>query len=252
MTHLTLKNVSVVFPVHTELSKSLRHSFIAPHVGALFRKASKPGLALIDALQGISLSLQPGDRLGLIGHNGSGKSTLLKVLAGVYVPTGGEIECVGQRLALFDLGLGISGETSGLDNIYSIAMMQGRSRSEISAKIDDIIAFSGLEEYIGMPVRTYSAGMSLRLYFSISTAWPPEILLLDEVMGAGDAAFFSKAQERMRSMLAGTGIVVMASHSLEAQRQVCNKGLVLHHGRQHYLGPIEDAIAQYESLIRAA
>lgn len=249
MPFLRLDRVSVVFPVHTELTKSLRHSFLAPRVGALFRKGPKSNLRLVDALQNISLDLRSGDRLALIGHNGAGKSTLLKVLAGVYTPTSGTVEHEGQRRALFDLAAGLSGEVSGYENIFAMGLLQGRSRREIRSRIDDIIGFSGLEEYIQLPVRTYSSGMLLRLAFAVSTTWTPEILLIDEVMGAGDAEFFAKAQARLRTMLDGAGIVVFASHSMQGLQQFCNKGLVMQHGQADFFGTIADAIAHYQKIV---
>ena len=252
MPFLDLDKVCVTFPVHTELSKSLRHSFIAPKVGALFRKAPAPGLKLVDALRNISFRLEDGDRLALIGHNGAGKSTMLRVLAGVYAPTEGRITHKGRRQALFDLGSAMSTDINGYENIMNMGMMQGRSRAEIAAKMEDIVVFSGLEEYVNLPVRTYSSGMMLRLAFSVATAWAPEISLIDEVMGAGDAEFFSKAQARLRTMLEGAGIVVFASHSLDALRPFCNKGLVLQHGETHFFGAIDDAFTHYRQLVSEA
>jgi ABC-2 type transport system ATP-binding protein/lipopolysaccharide transport system ATP-binding protein len=245
---LRLDHASVVFPVHTETTRSLRHSFIAPAVGALFRKDGSASLRLIDALQDISLDLGSGDRLALIGHNGAGKSTLLRVMAGDYHPTSGRMESRGRKQALFDLSLS-SGETTGIENIIALGLLQGRKRREILAKLDDIISFSGLEEYVSLPVRTYSVGMSLRLAFAVATSWAPDILLIDEVMGAGDAEFFAKAQTRLHKMLEGAGIVVFASHSMPALQQFCNKGLVLHHGRASFVGAIDEAIRYYHELI---
>jgi homopolymeric O-antigen transport system ATP-binding protein len=249
MPFLRLHDASVVFPVHTERSMSLRHSFIMPKVGALLRKSTQTEVRFIDALQNITFELETSDRLGLIGHNGAGKSTLLRVLAGVYAPTNGSIESQGKKRPLFNLGLALHGESSGIDNIFALGLLQGQSRREIISKLDEIITFSGLEEYVNLPVRTYSSGMALRLAFSVATCWPPEIFLVDEVMDAGDAEFRTKAKERIQIMLAGAGIVVYASHSMADLRQFCNKGLVLNRGRAAFLGAIDGAIDYYQKLI---
>jgi ABC-2 type transport system ATP-binding protein/lipopolysaccharide transport system ATP-binding protein len=248
MTFLRLHTASVVFPVHTDSSKSFRHSFIAPRVGALFGQTERPGIRLVQALSNVSLDLAPGDRLALIGHNGSGKSTLLRVLAGAYVPTSGYMESKGRKQTLIDLGLAVHGDATGIENIIALALLQGRSRREVYAKLDEIITFSGLEEFVYLPLRTYSTGMAVRLIFSVATCWSPEILLIDELLGAGDAEFFEKARIRLHTMLEGAGIVVLASHSMSGVQQFCNKGLVMHHGQVSFFGPVDDAIAHYGAL----
>jgi len=249
---IRVDHASVTFAVYTDRSKSIRHSFIAPKVGALFRKGQHEALSLVDALRDVTFELNPGDRLALIGHNGSGKSTLLRMLAGVYAPTAGSIEWQGSRHTIFDLSLAANAEATGIENILALGLLQGRSRREIVAKLDEIITFSGLEEYVNLPVRTYSTGMALRLAFAVTTCWQPEILLIDEVMGAGDAEFLVKAHQRLNEMMAGAGIVVFASHALTGLRQFCNKGLVLHHGGVSFRGTVDEAVAYYEGLLAPA
>jgi ABC-type polysaccharide/polyol phosphate transport system ATPase subunit len=248
MPYLRLRNASVVFPVHTDQSKSFRHSFIAPRVGALFGQTERPGIKLVQALSDVSLDLAPGDRMALIGHNGSGKSTLLRVLAGAYVPTSGHLESEGRKQTLIDLGMAVHGDATGIENIIALGLLQGRARREIYEKLDEIITFSGLEEFVYLPLRTYSTGMAVRLIFSVATCWSPEILLIDELLGAGDAEFFEKARLRLQNMLEGAGIVVMASHSMSGVQQFCNKGLVMHHGKVSFFGTVDDAIAHYAGL----
>lgn len=249
MALIHLNDVSVLFPVHTDLTRSLRHSVLAPKVGAFFHSVKAQKLVCVEALSGLNLELNPGDRLGLLGHNGSGKSTLLKVLAGVYAPTSGSAVIEGRRLSMFDLGQGIQTDGSGIENIIALGMLHGRSRKEINAAMDSIIEFSELGDYINMPVRTYSAGMLVRLAFAVVTGWPADILLIDEVIGAGDAGFFEKAYGRITDMVNQSSIVVLASHSHDHLRNFCNKGLVMNRGRMHFMGDINQAIDSYHTLM---
>jgi ABC-2 type transport system ATP-binding protein/lipopolysaccharide transport system ATP-binding protein len=249
MTYVLLDSVSITFPVHTEQTRSLRRSLIAPRIGAFFRSTENSKLVCIDALSNVSFRLEAGDRLGLLGHNGSGKSTLLRVIAGVYAPTGGRLTFDGQRLAFFDLGQGVHPESSGRENIMALGLLQGRTRAEILAAIEKIIEFSGLEDYIDLPVRTYSTGMAVRLAFAVKTYWQADILLLDEVIGAGDTAFFEKARGRVVELAERAGIAVIASHATDVLAMLCTKGLVMSRGQCQFLGPIDEAIAFYHGSL---
>lgn len=251
MSRIVFEDVSVTFPVHTPQSLSLRRSVLAPRIGAFFRSIDSGKRVCIDALSNVSFSLQPGDRLALLGHNGSGKSTLLKVLAGVYKPTSGRADVEGRRLALYNIGQGMSIEASGRENIMALGLLQGRSRAEVAAATDGIVEFSELQEYIDLPVRTYSSGMTMRLAFAVMTYWDAEILLIDEIIGAGDATFFEKARTKVEALAASSGIAVIASHSTDILRMMANKGLVMNRGRLDYIGSIEDAISHYGELIHS-
>lgn len=252
MAHISLKDVSVLFPIHTDLTRSLRHSVLAPKVGAFFRSVQAQRLVCVEALSDLNFDLVAGDRLGLIGHNGSGKSTLLRVLSGVYVPTSGRANIEGSSLSLFDLGQGVQSDSSGVENIYALALLMGKSRQDVHDRLDAIVEFTELGDYVNMPVRTYSAGMMVRLSFAVATEWQSDILLLDEVMGAGDASFFEKAHQRLVKLMDASSIVVMANHNHETLRRLCNKGMVMGHGKCLFQGSIDEAIAFHTELMKAS
>ena len=190
----------------------------------------------IEALSGISLALRRGDRLGLVGHNGAGKSMLLRVIAGIYAPTSGSRRVDGRVLSLFDPMLGMAIECSGRENVVLRGIYMGLSPREARARIDEVADFCELGDYMDLPLGTWSAGMQLRLAFALATALQPDILLLDEQFGMGDAAFQEKAEARLRTFVARAGIVVQASHSERLIRETCSRALLLDHGRAVMLG----------------
>lgn len=192
------------------------------------------------ALNHLSFHFKQGQRIGLIGRNGSGKSTLLRALGGIYTPTSGTLQTEGQISSLFNINLGIQPDASGRENIYIRCLLKGWSRQEIEARIPDIVAFSDLKDVIDLPLRTYSDGMRMRLLFAIATTASPEILLLDEWIGAGDANFRKKATDRMNSLVDKAGITVIASHNRNLLKQVCDLGLWLHNGKMRAFGPIDE------------
>lgn len=203
------------------------------------------GILIVKALGDITLSLQDGDRVGLIGRNGAGKSTLLRVLAGIYEPTQGTIVTRGTVIPLLDLALGMDDEATGYQNIFLRGMLLGCSKKEIQSVLGEIEEFTELGDYLSLPIRTYSSGMRLRLAFAISTAFRPEILLLDEVIGVGDATFLHKANTRLREFRNAAKIVVVSSHSNDVIREMCNKVLWMHEGHIHMFGPVEEVIGCY-------
>lgn len=200
------------------------------------------------ALDHISFSLEPGDRLGLLGRNGSGKTTLLKTLAGVYPPVDGELEVEGSVAAVFNASLGFHKEATGMENIYLRGAMLGLKFSDIEALIPEIVEFSELGDWIYEPIDHYSSGMALRLAFSITTAIRSDILLLDEWLGAGDAAFLQKARARMKEMVEDASILVLATHNLGLMRSQCRQAMVLEEGRIEFLGDIDEAEEIYKNL----
>lgn len=237
MTSITITNMSVDFPL---LGVKI------PRQGAGNAGSNNSvGLQQLSALKNISLSLTSGEVLGLIGRNGSGKSTLLKTMGGIYHPTGGSIVVEGVVSPMYNIGLGMRPESTGRRNIVLRGLVLGRSMREIKARMDEIIEFSELGAHIDMPIRIYSQGMTMRLAFSIATAFSPEILLLDEWIGAGDAAFRKKASERMKSLVQESAITVLASHNLQLLKENCTKILWLSDGEIHMLGQTEDVIPQY-------
>ena len=182
----------------------------------------------------------------MLGHNGSGKTTLLRTIAGIYEPTGGTINIQGRVTPLFDIQFGMDTDATGIENIALRGRMLDISAEALDAAIDDIAEFTELGSYLHMPIRTYSTGMMVRLAFGVSTAIKPEILVLDEMIGAGDDAFFERAQQRLQKFIEDTGILVIASHSTGMLREWCNKGMLFQHGNLLGFGPIEEIIERYE------
>lgn len=244
MSHIELKNVSVEFPIFHASSRSLKKTLIAASTGGLIGTNAQDK-QVVSALKNISFSIQKGDRLALIGHNGSGKTTLLRVLAGIYYPSGGEIKIEGKVTPMFDIGLGIDMESTGYENIITRGLYMGLTRKEILGKIDDIAEFADLGDFLYMPVHTYSSGMNIRLAFAVSTSFHPEILLLDEWIGAGDANFIEKANKRVSEMVSNTNIMVIASHSMDIIRKWCNKAIWLEHGKVVSYGGVDEVADQY-------
>lgn len=209
--YLSLKNVSVSYPIFDVKSRSLKANFFRLTTGGKISSNAKS--VSVDALKDINIELKHGDRLALIGHNGAGKSTLLKTMAGIYEPTSGKVSNQGSIASLLDMNLGMNPESSGRENIYSRGMLLGLSKKYIHTISKEIIDFTELADFIDLPVRTYSSGMTVRLAFAISTAVKPDILLLDEVISAGDANFMDKARKRIQELIESVGILVFSSHS---------------------------------------
>jgi lipopolysaccharide transport system ATP-binding protein len=226
---ISAQNVSVNFPIYGAGAVSLKKTLAASVTGGYLGKET--GVKVVQALHDLSFELKGGDRLGLVGHNGAGKSTLLRTLAGVYEPSAGELVRHGTVASLIDPSLGIEPEATGLENIMLRGLVMGLSRSEIDRLTPDICEFSGLGAYLGMPVRTYSTGMMMRLTFSISTSVQADILLMDEWLSVGDAAFTALAEKRMREVVARSGILVLASHQPQLIAKECNRVIHLEHGR---------------------
>jgi len=229
MAHISINNLTVEFAIFGTSSRSLKNKILHQATGG--RVMSGVGdVVIIRAIDGLNLEVNEGDRVGLVGHNGSGKTTLLRVLAGIYKPSGGSITIEGKVGALLDPMAGIDPESTGIENIYLRGYMMGMSKREISSKFDDIAEFAELGDFLALPMRTYSAGMMARLAFSVSTAAHNDILLIDEGIGAGDAAFRKKAQQRIESLFDRTPIVILASHSEALISEFCNTRVQLEHG----------------------
>ena len=199
------------------------------------------------ALRDVSVRVGEGQTLTLFGANGAGKTTLLRVIAGIYTPMRGRVRRVGKVAPLFDTGFGMDPEATGYENIRLRGLYLGLSKKEIDDRIDEIADFAELGSFLGMPLRTYSAGMQTRLAFAVSTSIDPEILLLDEQIGAGDAAFMVKASRRLEALVARSGILVLASHSDDAVRRFCTKGLLLEPGWVKFAGSAEEALEAYRA-----
>ncbi len=210
---------------------------------------SRTRRGMVTILDGVSLALYPGERLGLIGANGAGKSTLLRVLARIYHPTEGELNINGSAKGLFNISLGMNLEATGLENIYMRGLQMGLTLKEIREHVPQIVAFSGLEDAIENPLNTYSTGMRIRLAFSVSTMVEPDILLLDEWIGASDARFRDKVKERMDSLVHKSRGLVLATHNQNLMKNLCARALVLDKGKLAFSGKVEDAQKFYNEEI---
>ncbi len=231
-TYIDLHSVSIDFPIYGLSSRSFQKQLLNAATGGFISSdKAQNQTVVVKALDEISLSLRHGDRVGLIGHNGAGKSTLLRVLAGIYEPTRGHIEMQGNVSALLNVMMGMKDDLTGYQNIRTRCMLQGLSSADIEKKIDQIAEFTELGDYLAMPIRTYSAGMRLRLGFSVVTSIEPEILILDEVIGTGDKRFMKKARDRMNNLINKANIVVIASHSQDIIDTLCNKVITLEAGK---------------------
>jgi lipopolysaccharide transport system ATP-binding protein len=242
---VSLAGVGLRYPASRIQPGSIKELLLAP-----FRRPRQ--VAPVQALEGIDLALLPGDRLGVIGHNGAGKSTLLRVMAGVYPIDQGTLTVAGRIHALFDLSLGFEYEATGRQNIHYRGLLLGHTPAEIAAREAEIVDFAGLGEFIDYPVKAYSAGMLVRLAFATSTAMEGDILLLDEVIGAGDAAFAARAAERITGLIARSRAMVLVSHDLQSIRSLCTRCVVLDHGRMRWNGDVDGALACYVRLAKAA
>ena len=228
MARIRLDDVCIDLPVFGAHSRSLKNRIISAATGG--RLAKESGVTCVRALSHVNLELRPGDRVGLWGHNGAGKTTLLRVLAGAYAPTHGRVEIEGNVTSLIDLALGMELEATGYENIALRLMMMGRDPRFAQRITEEVETFSGLGEFLDLPIRTYSSGMLMRLAFAISTAVEPEILLMDEWLSVGDEEFVAKAEVRLERLLECTQILVVASHSRELLERRCNRVLRLEHG----------------------
>lgn len=212
-------------------------------------KTERTGAKL--AINNVSFELRKGENLALIGANGSGKSTLLRILAGIYPTHSGTVDTYGNSVqTLFNMGIGMKPELTGRQNITIMSMIGGKSTDEIDGIMDEVIAFSELGHVIDHPVRTYSRGMAMRLSFAVATSLDPEILLIDEWIGAGDEKFRKKAQKRLDEMVTGSKGFILASHNASIVKQYCAKALWLDNGKLRMMGPSEDVIKEYIATAR--
>lgn len=245
MARIELEQLSLTFRVRQERTIRLK-DFILKR---MFLPSRNPFME-VRALQDINLRIEQGERVGILGHNGAGKSTMLKLLAGIYQPTNGRRFVEGRISSLFDIALGFEGEANGWENIAYRSYLQGETPASVRAKREAIAEFSELGDFLNMPVRYYSAGMMVRLAFSIATAIEPEILLVDEVLSVGDLAFQNKARERMREMMAKAHLMVVVSHDLKSLAQICNRAVWMDHGRIKMVGGCAEVITAYRSSVQ--
>ncbi|MCU1606273.1 MAG: putative O-antigen/LPS export system ATP-binding protein [Modestobacter sp.] len=242
---ITTKDACVDFPIFDAKSRSLKKTVMGLVGGNIDSDSKVP---VIEALRDITLQLDHGARVGLVGHNGAGKSTLLRLLAGIYEPTRGAAEIRGRVAPVFDLGVGMDPEISGLENIMIRGLFLGMTRKEMERRVDDIADFTELGDFLRMPLRTYSTGMRVRLALGVVTSIDPEILLLDEGIGAVDAAFLEKSKRRLSELVERSGLLVFASHSDEFLRDLCDTGIWMEHGRIRQQGDLDEVLRAYKGM----
>jgi lipopolysaccharide transport system ATP-binding protein len=233
---ITLRNVDIDFTIYGVHARSMKNLVLRATTGGVisFPNSSQ---VVVSALNNISIDVKSGERVGLIGHNGAGKTTLLRVLAGVYEPVRGSMKRIGKTSSLFDLSYGFDPNSTGLENILIRGMYLGLDRATLLKLREGIADFSELGGYVHIPVNTYSAGMLMRLAFAISTSVSPDILLMDEWLAVGDANFQKKAEQRLLELIGGSGILVMATHSLGIMERICNRLIWLDAGTIRADGP---------------
>ena len=199
------------------------------------------------ALSDVSFSVESGEVIGIIGRNGSGKSTLLKIISGIYKPTGGSVRVSGNIVPMLELGSGFDQELSGYENIFLNGAILGYTEEYLKSKLDEIIAFSELGDFIHMPIKTYSSGMMMRLAFSVATVVNPEILIVDEILAVGDEFFQRKSFARMQELMSGGTTVLFVSHSIDQIRQVCNRVIWLENGVVREMGETDRICNMYSA-----
>lgn len=239
---IDLQDVHLRFRVRSAARVSLKEYLVR----GLFRASANPPVD-VHALRGVTLRVGEGERLGIVGHNGAGKSTLLKVIAGIYPPTSGTRRVVGRVCSLFDLMVGFEMEASGWDNIRFRSYLQGETPRTVRDKVDAIAEFSELGRFLDVPLKYYSAGMLVRLAFSIASAAEPEVLLVDEALAAGDVAFRVKARGRITELKRAARLMVLVSHDLNTLPELCTSVAWMERGAIRAHGPCADVIAAYRA-----
>ncbi|MEA2822760.1 MAG: lipopolysaccharide transport system ATP-binding protein [Bradyrhizobium sp.] len=244
-TSIQLDNVNLHYSAVAFKERSLK-SLLA---GAVSGGGLRQDVRDIHALRNLSLTISAGERIGLIGHNGAGKSTFLKMVAGLYPISSGTRRVKGSVRSLFDLSLGFELDATGRENILYRGLLLGLSPKFMRSVREEIVAFADLGEFIDYPLKTYSAGMQVRLAFAISTIVGGDILLIDEIFGAGDVSFMQRAKDRITGLISASDIVILASHDFGTIASICNRTIVLHHGALLYDGETTAAIKEYQSVM---
>lgn len=243
MASITIRDMSILFPIYHSESRSLKKAFVAAASRRLGE--DKKHRLVVEALREVSISLSSGDRLGLVGANGAGKTTMLRALAGIYEPVLGSIAIEGKITALLDPGQGMNPDLTGRENIRLRGLFEKLDPKQIAALEEDVGEFAELGQFLDLPVRMYSSGMVVRLGFALATAVRPQILLMDEWLLAGDAAFMAKARHRLETMVRGAELLVLSSHSPQIILQWCNRVLWMDSGRIRADGTPEEVLCAY-------
>ena len=239
-----VESITVDFPVYNANMRSIKNRFIYHGTGGRVGRYAGNRLT-VRALDDVSLSLEHGDRVGVIGHNGAGKTTLLRVMAGVYEPVKGHVSRFGRTASLLNVSLGIDESATGYENIMTRGLLLGLAPEEVRERTAEIAEFTELGDYLAMPAHTYSAGMRFRLGFAVCTCFEPEILLMDEWLSVGDRHFVEKARRRLEEFVERAGILVLASQNASLLERVCTKGVLLDAGKVKGMGPIAEVLRDY-------
>jgi ABC-type polysaccharide/polyol phosphate transport system ATPase subunit len=242
-----LQDVSLRFVTYTDKQYSLKRSAL----DLILKREGPPLSNEFWALSDVNLKMCKGERVGILGFNGAGKSTLLKLLARIYKPTLGRLMVKGTVAPLIEMGAGFNPELSGFDNILLNGAMLGIKPREMRKKVEGIYDFTGLREFADLPLKYYSSGMYARLAFAIATEVEPEVLLIDEALGAGDILFADRARERLDRLLNKSNLVVVVSHDLYSMLNMCTRGIWMHEGQVRCDGPIKEAITRYMEFTQA-
>jgi len=243
MAFIDVQGVSINFPIYHGNARSLKKTMFAAASGRV--GADRQNRVVVQALRDISFTLHPGDRLALVGGNGAGKTTMLRALSGIYEPIAGRLHVEGSVGALLDANLGMNMELSGRENIMLRGLYNGMNKAGIAAMADDVAAFAELGEFLELPVRFYSSGMTVRLAFAMATAIRPQVLLMDEWFLAGDAAFMDKAQVRLETLVQEAKILVLSTHMDSIVRRWATRVIWLDNGRVRKDGAVDEVLDAY-------
>lgn len=240
---ISLKNLSLHFPIFNAHKFSLRNTIVNKLGGHL---ANGDGaLKIVEALKNISFDAHVGDRIGLIGHNGSGKSTLMRTIAGIYAPTSGTLKVKGHISTLFGTAICTNEEMTGDENLFLGSLIFGRSYKKAKESMNSLREFTDLGDYLNLPMRTYSDGMKVRVGFAVATNFEPDILLIDEIFGAGDKEFAQKSEQRIEQLIEKSNTFLFASHSDDLIKRFCNKAILMSHGELKAFGTVDDVLKIY-------
>ena len=243
---IEIENVTLRYPIGPFVRGSLKSGLLR----VFGHKEQGAAIQFVDGLKDLNLNIALGERVGIVGRNGSGKSTLLRMLAGIYPVKAGTVRVLGQIGTLLDIGLGFETESTGRENIYYRGIAMGHSPARLKEVEQEIIDFADIGQFIDLPMRTYSAGMQVRLGFAISTQLSPDILLIDEIFGAGDALFQKRALARIMDVVRHAGIMMLATHDLALVDELCTRVIWLDSGRVVRDGPTETVMPHFKAFMR--
>jgi len=255
---IVASNLTLDIPIYDPRARSFRHAMLRPiantlrgatYIGGNIQKSN--GVVVVRAIDNVSFRIDHGERVGIIGHNGAGKTTLLRAMAGIFEPTGGSMMTCGQIMPLFNLMEGLMPESTGREFIRIRGVLLGLEPRQIDPLIDEVAEFCELGDYIDMPVRTYSTGMLVRVAFAVATSVTSDILLFDELIGAGDARFLKKGEERLRRFAQRSSIVVIATHNHDILLKWCTRALLLDHGSLIHDGDVESTLRLHDARLTA-